>query len=116
MIKFTSLFVNNLCIEFSPMLSSSLTSFSGVYTSMLASEIYQENTILGTLLTSTGSTIVSGLDNAYNKTVSQLQDTQAYVESLTEEELSELINKLETKDYSCETVEESVVVKKKQFN
>lgn len=113
MFNFTSLFLGNLMPTLAPTFSLGVgmcTTVSGVDT------FCDYDTSLGTMITSLGTYAVGGLSDAYTKTVSQLQDTQAYVESLTEEELSELINKLETKDYSCETVEESVVVKKKQFN
>ena len=109
MFNFTSLFLGNLMPTLAPTFSSGV----GICTTVYGVDAFDYEPTLGTTTTCLGTYAGVGLSDAYTKTVSQLQDTQAYVESLTEEELSELINKLETKDYSCDVIEDEVILTKK---
>lgn len=69
--------------------------------SLLKKSVEEENvnkSTIGTLMTSLGTSASAYATEVYNNTIEQLQITQAYVESLDEEQLSEMIAKLEQKD------------------
>lgn len=121
MFKFTSLFFENLLsasmnslfslnslgtlkssgslIPTTTTLSAAGTCESG--TNVIDSGEVNNNTLemgLGITTTSTGASISLNGNEAYNETMQQLEITQAYVESMNQEELEEFITKLELKD------------------
>ena len=109
--EFTSLFLENLFLEVGNNLGSVLpgitvttggvTISTGSNLSMNGAEEVDDDfctgstsLMLGTLASEIGSNLCnSGLD-AYDRTLEQLNTTQAYMESLNQEELETLITKL----------------------
>lgn len=105
MIKVTSVFLNNLFIESSVVLTLASTTLGSVYTDSVIFDNFKDNLSFGTALTSVGTNVVLGLDITGEPAISKLQDMQVYVESLTENELIELISKLESKEYFDDSTE-----------
>lgn len=103
MSNFTKLFLENfiggLGLE---SLGSALPTISvtgGSSTTLYGTGLLDNNNILGSTVTSTGTAISLTGPNAYEQTKEQLQLAQAYIESLDEQQLSEMIAKLENKNY-----------------
>lgn len=92
-------------------LAFSTTLLGGTY--LLNRDDYGGEVIEFTTTIGTGFSVLSAATDLPSEFISQLHDTQAYVESLNEEELTELINKLETKDFSSEIAGNEVVLTKK---
>lgn len=117
MFEFTSLFFNNLFgiagASLVPTIAPIATMGTGTSTIHYGVEVSDENLILGTSLTTSATTTMGVIEKAYSESISQLEDTQAYIESLSEEELSELVCKLETKDFSVEVFDNEVTLIKK---
>ena len=104
---FTKLFLENFIAELGlESLGSTLPTTSvigGTSTSCAGSEIMDstENDLVQTLglgVISTGTAVSWNGPDAYEKTMRQLQLTQAYIESLDEQQINEFITKLEIKD------------------
>lgn len=104
MSKFTSLFLKNFIEGMG--LGSTLPTTSvigGFYTSSIGIGIIDDSenslgTTLGTAISLTGASVAISGPNAYKKTMEELQLTQAYIESLDEQQLYDLIAKLEIKN------------------
>ena len=113
--EFTSLFLENVVVGASVSINGSLMS-PGTLGSSLSSTststatemtnigeelMNSDNGLLittGSISTSVGtSTSINGM-NAYEKTLQQLETTQAYVESLNQKEMEDLLAKLEIKE------------------
>lgn len=96
---FMSLFLENLTGITTP---STLTSVGGIGLSATGSAMMNSDNeaveTLGTAITSLGTSVVLDGEDAYEKTKQQLELTQAYVESLNQEELEEMIMRLEAKE------------------
>lgn len=60
--------------------------------------IRESSTNYNHIISFTGTSVSINANSVYQKTLEELQTTQAYVESLNEEQLSEMIAKLEQKD------------------
>lgn len=111
MANFTSIFIDNFfgIIGLNSALPSTSTGI-GTSSAITGIESIEESTGLtetgvGTSLISTGAAISTAGLNAYEKTINQLELTQAYVESLDEEELTDFIEKLEAKNAELSTNE-----------
>lgn len=97
--EFISLFLENLIgVGIMPSLTSSsgMGSSATGFTLMDSDEDVIET--LGLISSSLGASLFFDGDDAYEKTKQQLELTQAYVESLDQTELEELIKNLETKE------------------
>lgn len=108
---FVTLFLENLTGIATP---SSLTSAGGVGLTSIGRALMDADNegleTLGTISTSLGTSLFFDGEDAYEKTKQQLELTQAYVESLNQEELEELITRLESKETEL-SVEEDVYVR-----
>lgn len=118
--KFTSLYFGNLLnllglgtlntnsiLPTSVEISATGTTSLGYY--ILADESDDPfMTTSGLLTTSFGTSVSMAANNAYNQTKSDLEMTQAYFESMNEEELSEFIAKLESKNIEITIDDEPV--------
>lgn len=116
-LDFITLFLENLTGIAAP---SSLTSVGGIGLSVTGSALIETDSdalnILGMTSTCLGTSLSLNGENAYEKTKQQLELTQAYVESLNQEELEELIVKLEAKETEMKSAEESYVLKREINN
>ncbi len=101
--EFTSLFLENLfggsltSLSPSSITSVGATTTSSIGENLMDSDIEGLNT-LGSITTSVATSVSLNGEKAYEKTMQQLETTQAYVESLSQTELEELIAKLELKE------------------
>lgn len=125
MFKFTSIFFENLVVDSAMSLNTSVIPPSTLGSSLSSSvtstgtEICNLGTniadnsdsdlldTIGTISTSIGTSVSINSVSAYEKTMQQLETTQAYIESLNEQELEELISKLETKEYQISLEEDT---------
>lgn len=114
-----SLFLENLMADSSISLSpSSFTSMGATTTSSVGWNLMDaENEglqTLGCLATSSATSLTLNGENVYEKTLQQLEITQAYVESLNQQELEELICQLEAKETEL-TVDKDYARELKKF-
>lgn len=109
---FATLFLENLTGIATP---SSLTLAGGIGLTSIGSALMGANNdslnTVGTASTSLGTSLYLNGENAYEKTKQQLELTQAYIESLSQEELADLIARLETKEYELTLTEEEYSLK-----
>lgn len=107
---FTILFLENLTGIATP---SSLTSLGSMGLSSTGSALMEADNdslnTLGVTSTSLGTSLSLNGEDAYEKTKQQLELTQAYVESLNQEELEELIARLEVKEAELSLNEDSYI-------
>lgn len=117
MFKFTSLFMENFLGTAGSLLPSS-TTLSATGTSYVGSLSTQDGEELGStvgcLLTSTGTAIYNSANSAYDKTLKQLELTEAYMESLSDEELNQMIEKLENMEVVSNEESSDVLIKIKK--
>lgn len=96
---FVTLFLENLTGITTP---SSLTSFGGTLLTTIGGNLMDMDNdglqTLGMISTSLATSLLLDGEDAYEKTKQQLELTQAYIESLDQTELEELITKLEIKE------------------
>ena len=119
MFEFTSLFLSNLLGDSLFSLVPSTTTLSGYTTVMsgatTSGAIMDDDidTLSGSSISYTASTlgtsVVNSVDSAYQATKKQLQVTDAYIESLNEDELTYLIEKLEEKEKILLTKEDNKI-------
>lgn len=119
----TSLFLENFFNHFSS--SCLLSNTSTISTSTTSTEItafeigttgfntMDDEPLLGTTtVTSATTTGTSALTSLSDTSMKQMQLTQAYIESLSEDELEEFIVKLESKEIKVELEQEKIKEKK----
>lgn len=115
--KLTSLFLENFFSQFS--LSSFISESTTISTSTTSTEItalavgstgcniMDDEPIFGTTMVTSATTTGSNALTAFSDVqIKQLYVTQAYIESLNEEELEEFIVKLESKEIKVELEQE----------
>lgn len=82
------------------------TSTSNIGTQLMDSDNEMVSTT-GCMVTSTGTSVSLSGSQAYEQTIKQMEMTQAYVESLDEQQMLELMTKLDRKESELEEVESS---------
>ena len=111
---FSTLFLENL-LGGSSLSPSSCTFISATGSNAIGSYLAIADNdrlkTLGSLGTSLGTSLASNGESAYEKTMQELELTQAYIESLSQEELADLIARLETKEYELTLTEEEYSLK-----
>lgn len=109
---FTTLFLENLTGISGP---SGLMSIGGLGLSSIGMNLMDSDNAgletMGALSVTLASSLILDGENAYEKTKQQLELTQAYVESLNQEELEDLIVKLESKENELSRTEDIYVRK-----
>lgn len=108
-LDFITLFLENLTgIAITP---SSLTSLGGIGLSAIGATLMDTDNdsleMLGVTSIGLGASLCFNGEEVYEKTKQQLELTQAYVESLNQEELEELIARLEVKEAELSLNEDS---------
>lgn len=117
MFKFTSLFINNFPGFINPSVTLIPSSVSTVGADLIRFGANKKvGSLLGGTATAVGSFFIYNACDLYLDSILQLNDTQAYIESLDIDGLEELIEKLESKQFSIEDIKNEIITNKKQLD